>query len=135
MRRLRATSRKPRAKSPAAEPCAAEPRADGIGLVGAELGVTPDGLLQVSSSVEAGVATLVNAVRTESSDTQHLAGALCRCDGDATSEARFQICLQDRPDLDGGAAPVFGKVIEGMDVVHKILPGDRIQDVILTSVH
>ena len=54
--------------------------------------------------------------------------------GPHTESTQWFITHSPTPHLDGRYT-IFGKVIEGMDVVHKILPGDRIQDVILTSVH
>lgn len=42
-----------------------------------------------------------------------------------SASSQFYIALEDLPSLDGDYA-VFGKVIEGMDVVEKIKQGDRI---------
>ena len=54
--------------------------------------------------------------------------------GPHTESTQWFITHSPTPHLDGKYT-IFGKVFEGMDVVHKILPGDEIQDVILTSVH
>ena len=54
--------------------------------------------------------------------------------GPHTESTQWFITHSPTPHLDGRYT-IFGKVFEGMDVVHKILPGDQIQDVILTSVH
>ena len=54
--------------------------------------------------------------------------------GPHTESTQWFITHSPTPHLDGRYT-IFGKVIEGMDVVHKIIPGDEIQDVILTSVH
>jgi peptidyl-prolyl cis-trans isomerase B (cyclophilin B) len=42
-----------------------------------------------------------------------------------SASSQFYIALEDLPSLDGDYA-VFGKVVEGMDVVNKIKQGDRI---------
>ena len=43
-----------------------------------------------------------------------------------SASSQFYIALEDLPSLDGDYA-VFGKVIEGMDVVSKIKQGDRVE--------
>ncbi len=43
-----------------------------------------------------------------------------------SASSQFYIALEDLPSLDGDYA-VFGKVIEGMDVVDGIQQGDRIE--------
>ena len=53
--------------------------------------------------------------------------------GPHTESTQWFITHSPTPHLDGRYT-IFGKVIEGMDVVHAILPGDQIQDIILTSV-
>ncbi|MER3558955.1 MAG: hypothetical protein C4336_05535 [Armatimonadota bacterium] len=39
--------------------------------------------------------------------------------------SQFYICLEDLPQLDGNYV-VFGRVVEGMDVVDRIVKGDTI---------
>jgi len=53
--------------------------------------------------------------------------------GPHTESVQWFITHSPAPHLDGRYT-IFGKVISGMDVVHAILPGDKIEDIILTSV-
>ncbi|BAZ44147.1 peptidyl-prolyl cis-trans isomerase B [Chondrocystis sp. NIES-4102] len=49
-----------------------------------------------------------------------------------SASSQFYIALEDLPSLDGDYA-VFGKVVEGMDVVDKIKQGDRITSAKVTE--
>jgi peptidyl-prolyl cis-trans isomerase B (cyclophilin B) len=51
--------------------------------------------------------------------------AMARSQAPDSASAQFYIALKPLPELDGRYA-VFGKVIEGMDVVDEIRQGDRI---------
>ena len=51
--------------------------------------------------------------------------AMARSQMPDSASSQFYIALEDLPSLDGDYA-VFGKVVEGMDVVDKIKQGDRI---------
>jgi peptidyl-prolyl cis-trans isomerase B (cyclophilin B) len=43
-----------------------------------------------------------------------------------SASAQFYVALNDLPELDGRYA-VFGKVIEGMPVIDRIMQGDRLR--------
>lgn len=60
-------------------------------------------------------------IRAEINDVKHTAGIVSMARGDAIDSAltSFFIVLADQPPLDGKYT-VFGKVVEGMDVVEKI---------------
>src|SRR5262249_42875663 len=63
----------------------------------------------------------VTNIKAEINDVKHTAGIVSMARGDAIDSAltSFFIVLGDQPALDG-TYTVFGKVIEGMDVVEKI---------------
>lgn len=48
--------------------------------------------------------------------------------GRNTNGSQFFICMRPLPSLNG-RHPVFGKVISGMEIVEKILPGDKIKHI------
>ena len=60
-------------------------------------------------------------IKTELNDVKHTAGIISMARGDAIDSAltSFFIVLADQPALDG-TYTVFGKVVEGMDIVEKI---------------
>ncbi len=60
-------------------------------------------------------------IKAEINDVKHTAGIVSMARGDAIDSAltSFFIVLGDHPDLDG-TYTVFGRVVEGMDVVQKI---------------
>ena len=60
-------------------------------------------------------------IKAEINDVKHQAGIISMARGDAIDSARtsFFIVLADQPSLDG-TYTVFGKVVEGMDVVERI---------------
>jgi peptidyl-prolyl cis-trans isomerase B (cyclophilin B) len=60
-------------------------------------------------------------IAAEINDVKHQTGIISMARGDALDSAlsSFFIVLADHPDLDG-TYTVFGKVVEGMDVVEKI---------------
>jgi peptidyl-prolyl cis-trans isomerase B (cyclophilin B) len=51
--------------------------------------------------------------------------AMARSQDPNSASAQFYIALNDLPELDGRYA-VFGRVIEGMDVVDQIRQGDKL---------
>ncbi len=78
----------------------------------------------------------------EKANTKHLRGSLgmARSQDPNSAGSQFYFCLTDIPRLDGQYV-VFGKVIQGMDVVDKIAavktgPGDSpVEKVIMTKVY
>lgn len=66
----------------------------------------------------------------EFNDREHVPGtvAMARAQNPNSADSQFYICLGDAPHLDGQYT-VFGKVIEGMDVVQKIKVGDVMKKV------
>jgi cyclophilin family peptidyl-prolyl cis-trans isomerase len=45
-----------------------------------------------------------------------------------SADSQFYIALGPQPHLDG-AYTVFGQVVEGMDVVRRLVPGDQITSI------
>ena len=52
--------------------------------------------------------------------------------GNHTESTQWFITHSATPHLDGNYT-IFGKVVEGMDVVHKIQQGDKINDIIFVK--
>ncbi|OGS45530.1 MAG: peptidylprolyl isomerase [Elusimicrobia bacterium RIFOXYD2_FULL_34_15] len=69
-------------------------------------------------------------IKAEFNKKQHLDGtvAMARSQDPDSAGCQFYICLGPQPFLDGKYT-VFGQVIEGMDVVHKIEIGDIMKKV------
>ena len=66
------------------------------------------------------------AIRDEMNRHPYLAGTLgMALSGPDTGGSQWFITHSPQPHLDGGYT-VFGRVTRGMDVVHRVLPGDRI---------
>lgn len=67
-------------------------------------------------------------------DLKHVKGALgmARTNDPNSATSQFYITLADAPFLDGNYA-VFGKVVEGMDVVEKIEVGDKMNKVYISD--
>ena len=66
-------------------------------------------------------------IKAEFNDLKHLEGtvAMARSQDPNSAGSQFYICLQAIPHLDKNYT-IFGKVIEGMEVVHKIKQGDKL---------
>jgi cyclophilin family peptidyl-prolyl cis-trans isomerase len=60
--------------------------------------------------------------------------AMARKPDPDSATAQFYICAKDKPHLDEGRYCVFGKVVEGMDVVDKINSTETDEDDIPTTV-
>jgi peptidyl-prolyl cis-trans isomerase B (cyclophilin B) len=75
-------------------------------------------------------------IPAEFSEHKHLKGAVASArQGDEvnpekkSSGSQFYICLDDQPNLDEGGYTVWGKVIQGMDVVLDLRQGDLMQKI------
>lgn len=69
----------------------------------------------------------------EFSQRKHVTGALSMANsGPNTNGSQFFICYAPQPHLDGKHT-VFGQCIEGMDVLNKLVNGDRMIEVIITE--
>lgn len=68
------------------------------------------------------------------SDIKHLKGALgmARSQDPNSASSQFYITLAETPFLDGNYA-VFGKVLQGMEVVEKIKVGDKMNNVYISD--
>jgi len=66
-------------------------------------------------------------IKFEPNNLKHKRGALgmARTPDPDSAGSQFYICLEDLPQLDGNYV-VFGRVVEGMDVVDRIVKGDTI---------
>jgi peptidyl-prolyl cis-trans isomerase B (cyclophilin B) len=73
-------------------------------------------------------------LKAEFSQQKHLEGtvALARAQDNDSGGSQFYICLAPQPSLDGQYT-VFGQVVSGLDVVHKIAQGDKIESVRIES--
>jgi peptidyl-prolyl cis-trans isomerase B (cyclophilin B) len=69
-------------------------------------------------------------LKAEFNQRKHLKGtvAMARAQHPDSAGSQFYICLEPQPSLDGKYT-VFGKVVQGMDVVEKIRVGDVMQKV------
>jgi peptidyl-prolyl cis-trans isomerase B (cyclophilin B) len=68
--------------------------------------------------------------KAEFNANKHLEGtvAMARAQDPDSAGSQFYICLAPQPSLDGQYT-VFGQVVSGLDVVHKIAQGDAIESV------
>jgi peptidyl-prolyl cis-trans isomerase B (cyclophilin B) len=71
-------------------------------------------------------------IKAEFNEKPHLEGtvAMARAQDPDSAGSQFYICLAPAPFLNGQYT-VFGQVIEGMDVVHKIRAGDKMKKVFI----
>lgn len=68
-------------------------------------------------------------IKCEINPNKHERGSLAMAHrGPNTGGSQFYVCFESQPHLDG-MHTVFGKVIEGMDVVDKINQGDKMNKV------
>jgi len=76
------------------------------------------------------VLLLTGAAKAEFNKQKHVRGsvAMARLVGPDTAGSQFYIMLGSAPELDGQYT-VFGKVTSGMDVVDKIVLGDKMKTV------
>lgn len=74
-------------------------------------------------------------IKGEFSERKHLLGtvAMARTPDPDSAGSQFYICLAPQPALDGKYA-TFGQVFEGMDVVQKIVMGDKMIKVTVADV-
>jgi peptidylprolyl isomerase/peptidyl-prolyl cis-trans isomerase B (cyclophilin B) len=75
------------------------------------------------------------SIKGEFSKRQHLLGtvAMARTSDPNSAGSQFYICLDALPSLDGKYA-TFGQVFEGIDVVQKIVVGDKMTTVTAAEV-
>jgi cyclophilin family peptidyl-prolyl cis-trans isomerase len=73
-------------------------------------------------------------IKAEFNKNPHLEGtvAMARASDPDSAGSQFYICLAPAPFLDGKYT-VFGQVTEGLDVVHKIAIGDRMDKVYIEN--
>lgn len=75
------------------------------------------------------------SIKAEINSRKHVKGTLAmarkQIDVDSAG-SQFYICLNDQPSLDGKYT-VFGQVIEGMDLVEKIVIGDKMNNVTVVN--
>jgi cyclophilin family peptidyl-prolyl cis-trans isomerase len=73
-------------------------------------------------------------IKAEFNKNPHLDGtvAMARANDPDSAGSQFYICLGPQPMLDGKYT-VFGQVIEGLDVVHKIQVGDKMTKVYIET--
>jgi cyclophilin family peptidyl-prolyl cis-trans isomerase len=71
-------------------------------------------------------------LKAEFNARHHIEGtvAMARAQDPDSGDSQFYICLAPAPFLDNNYT-VFGQVVEGMDIVHKISVGDKMESVSL----
>jgi len=74
-------------------------------------------------------------IKAEFSERKHLLGtvAMARASDPNSAGSQFYICLDAQPSLDGQYT-TFGQVFEGLDVVEKIVKGDKMTQVTVKEV-
>ena len=93
--------------------------------------VIPDFVIQGGCPKGDGTGGPGYTVKCEINEHKHGVGALSMAHaGKDTGGSQFFITHSPQPHLDG-VHTVFGKVIEGMDVVNKIQPGDVMNQVVI----
>jgi len=89
--------------------------------------VVPGFVIQGGDPTGTGTGGPGYSIKAEFSDRKHLLGtvAMARAADPNSAGSQFYICLDELPSLDGQYT-VFGQVFEGIEVVEKIVKGDKI---------
>lgn len=91
--------------------------------------IVPEFVVQGGCPIGNGTGGPGYTIKCEINPNKHLRGALSMAHrGKDTGGSQFFICLGDFPHLDG-VHTVFGKVVEGMDVVDSLVAGDVMRKV------
>ena len=71
-------------------------------------------------------------IKFEPNNLKHKRGALgmARAQNPDSASSQFYICLEDLPQLDGDYV-IFGRVVEGIEIIDKVRVGDRIQKAVV----
>lgn len=94
--------------------------------------VVPGFVVQGGDPVGNGTGGSGKSLKAEFNSRKHIEGsvAMARAGDPDSADSQFYICLAPQPHLDHSYT-VFGQVVEGMDVVRKIQPGDKMTSVII----
>lgn len=94
----------------------------------------PGFVIQGGDPMGTGMGGSEKTIPLEITAHKHLKGSLgmARSQDPNSASSQFYICLADTPFLDGGYA-VFGKSVEGMEVVLKLRKGDKMERVTLVG--
>ncbi len=92
--------------------------------------VVPNFVIQGGCPRGDGMGSLDYTLRSELGLHQYLAGTVGLASaGKDTESCQFFITLNSTPHLEGKYT-ILGRVVEGLDVVHQIVPGDRIEKIV-----
>jgi cyclophilin family peptidyl-prolyl cis-trans isomerase len=71
-------------------------------------------------------------IRFEPNNLKHKRGAIgmARAQDPDSASSQFYICLEDLPQLDGNYV-IFGRVVEGIEIIDKVRIGDTIQKAVV----
>jgi len=71
-------------------------------------------------------------IKFEPNNLKHKRGALgmARAQNPDSASSQFYICLEDLPQLDGNYV-IFGKVVEGIEIIDQVRVGDTIQKAVV----
>lgn len=94
--------------------------------------VVPNFVVQGGDPEGTGVGGSGQKMKAEFNKRKHTEGAvaMARASDPNSADSQFYITLSPQPHLDGNYT-VFGQVVEGMDVVRKLEPGDQMQKVFI----
>ena len=97
--------------------------------------VVPGFVIQGGDPTGTGTGGPGYTIKAEFSERKHLLGtvAMARASDPNSAGSQFYICLDALPSLDGQYT-VFGQVFEGLDVVEKIVKGDKMTTVTVKEV-